>query len=184
MGLLRRSNHETSKTSEEGTAETEMISRIRRYKKIGLLSAAVLATVLMPLAVQGLSGLNDTEQDSETRAGADPAQGGNVQSSTTEKSKNKSSTSVDVSTNNSSSGNGNSSSVDVNINGQSIPVPQSGSFHKTITSDGNQTTVDVNIQNHQVTSGNSQSHSSTNIDVDSGLGDRLERRERDHDRDR
>jgi hypothetical protein len=64
--------------------------------------------------------------------------------------------------------NNSSSSTSVTVNGQSIPVPQNGSYSQTINNDGSTTTVNVDNQNISTSdsTGNSN-HSSLHINVHS-----------------
>lgn len=64
--------------------------------------------------------------------------------------------------------NSESSNVELNVNGQSLPVPQNGSFHKTITNVPNpngSSSVDVSV--NSVSDGTSSSSSSTSVNVHS-----------------
>lgn len=51
-------------------------------------------------------------------------------------------------------------STNVTVNGQSIPVPENGSLHRTITSPDNQSTVDIHVENHSSSNSNNTSRSS------------------------
>lgn len=60
------------------------------------------------------------------------------------------------SSNGSSGSTKNESSTTVTVNGESVPVDQSGSVHKTFTSDDGHSSVNISIENHSSTSGDSQ----------------------------
>jgi len=65
-------------------------------------------------------------------------------------------------------GNGSgSSSVQATVNGQSVTVPENGTYHKTIKSNGSTTTIDISSQHTTSASGNSATNdSSTSIEIE------------------
>lgn len=130
-------------------------------KRIILGSVAALAFLVVPLAVQGLSGSDEPKPS--------PASNSESEDKTPTPAQNSSQTSVDVSTQTSASGAHGSSSTEVSINGQSIPVPPNGHLHKEVTDDGNHTTVDISVEGHQ--SGSASNHSSTTVEVNGHSAD-------------
>ena len=162
--MLFRRGHKVNHNPEQDVPGATEIpgSGIFSYKKLGYGSAVVLTFLVVPLAVQGLSGTMFSDDEDSQPADAQQKSDGHVESSNTE---NGHSTDSNVDISHESGGQGtNSSSTEVTVNGESIPVPQNGSFQKKVTTKDNQTVVDVSIQNNQ---SGSYHNSSTTIEVNS-----------------
>ena len=135
---------------------------LSRHKKFSYWSAAVLAILVAPFAVQAMvpgfagGGSGDERHVEESTA--------DVKSSVDEQTKSNHSSEVEVNSDSNASGSGNSD-VDVTINGQNVPVPENGTIHKRMSDNGNETVVDIQIDNDS--SSNNSSSSSTTIDIDS-----------------
>lgn len=138
----------------------------RMHRKLAAGSAAMLAVLVAPLAVQAMTGSLplvgsddpepvsaplDAEVHADLREAALEAQA-DVQGFSTGGSQ-------------SGSGQGSNSEVDVTVNGQDVPVPDNGSVHKTLTDGSSKTIVDIKVNGHQSVSSNS--NSSTTIEVNS-----------------
>ena len=135
---------------------------LSRHKKFSYWSAAVLAILVAPFAVQAMVPGFVGGGSGDDRHVEEPVS--DVKSSVDEQTKSNHSSEVNVE---SESGGTNSgeSDVDVTINGRKVPVPENGSIHKRMSDNGNETIVDVQIENDS--SSNNSSSSSTTINIDS-----------------
>ena len=132
------------------------------HKKISYWSAAVLAMLVAPFAVQALVPVNTGGSESGSELFIEE-NATDVKSVADEPQSSRNSE-VEVNTNAEASSSGNSD-ADVTINGQKVPVPKDGSIHKRMSSNGSETIVDVQIDNDS--GSNSNSSSSTTIIIDS-----------------
>jgi hypothetical protein len=141
-------------------------------------TAALLAILVLPLAVQAIAGSDEPDATSSPQSeaggqveGAVSGEGGSSNSSNID-------TSVDVSNDAGDPGEDHKPNVEVTIDGEDVPVPQSGQVHQKKSTNHTESIVDISVQ------GNSTGSSHTDIqinnqhysidDEDDGSGGRLD----------
>jgi hypothetical protein len=140
--------------------------------------AALLAVLVLPLAVQAVTGSNEPEEtnSAETQPESNNSAGPNDESDSYNNSNIE--TSVDVSNEANEEGQVNGNNVEVTIDGEDVPVPPSGQVHKKKSTNSTESIVDISIQGSQSGSShtdikiNNQHYSSD--DEDDSEGGRLD----------
>jgi hypothetical protein len=142
-------------------------TRSLKKRYIGL--ATLLGLFAAPLTAFALQGQNSTSSEPSNNSSNNTSRSETMQESTPpSENTNANSKDKNTGTNNNtsqsgSSSNSYSSTTNIKVNGQSIPVPNNGSVHRTMKSNDGQTTTQVTID-HSSTS-NTQNSSSTNTDI-------------------
>jgi hypothetical protein len=164
MGAQVRHNggHDQHASRPTDRTRPSLTAYIRRHRKVAAAAtvSVLAATIIVPYAAGAMS--QDGTQNS-TRASQSEGNANSVPNPDKEKQER----AQEQSNNGSSSGTStNKSDTNITVNGQSIEVPENGSYNKTIQDGNSRTDIKVESNHNSTSDGNSSSNnSSVNLNV-------------------